>query len=277
MSIWQGGNFMFYNALNGNIKIGNTDMDYISFGNGKKVLVMIPGLGDALKTVKGTAIVFAMMYRDFAKEYKVYVFSRKNQIEKDYSTKNMAKDQVEAIKKLGIYKASFMGVSQGGMIAQYIAIDYPELIDKLVLAVTVSKQNETLQSVVKNWITMAEANDYKGIVIDTAEKSYSDKYIKKYRLLYPILSRVGKPKDLRRFIIQANACIHHNVYNELDKINCQTLVIGGDSDKVVGRNSSEDIAERISGSKLIIYKDLGHMAYEEAKDFNYQVLNFLNE
>lgn len=268
---------MFYNALNGNIKIGNTDMDYISFGNGKKVLVMIPGLGDALKTVKGTAIVFAMMYRDFAKEYKVYVFSRKNQIEKDYSTKNMAKDQVEAIKKLGIYKASFMGVSQGGMIAQYIAIDYPELIDKLVLAVTVSKQNETLQSVVKNWITMAEANDYKGIVIDTAEKSYSDKYIKKYRLLYPILSRVGKPKDLRRFIIQANACIHHNAYNELDKIKCQTLVIGGDSDRVVGRNSSEDIAERISGSKLIIYKDLGHMAYEEAKDFNYQVLNFLNE
>ena len=44
---------MFYNAANGNIIIGNTDMDYISFGKGDKNLIMIPGLGDGLKTVKG--------------------------------------------------------------------------------------------------------------------------------------------------------------------------------------------------------------------------------
>ncbi|MFY9533568.1 MAG: hypothetical protein WAQ55_06080 [Clostridium sp.] len=53
-------------------------------------------------------------------------------------------------------------------------------------------------------------------------------------------------------------------------------MIGGDSDKVVGKNSSEEIAERIPYSKLIILKGLGHMAYEEAKDFNRQVLSFLN-
>lgn len=67
---------MFYNAKNGNINIGNTDMDYISFGKGDKVLVMIPGLGDGLKTVKSTAIAIAMKYKCFAHEYKVYVFSR---------------------------------------------------------------------------------------------------------------------------------------------------------------------------------------------------------
>lgn len=267
---------MLFNAINGNIKIGDTDMDYISFGNGQKNLIMIPGLGDALKTVKGTATIFSVMYREFTKDYKVYVFSRKNQLKEGYSTKDMAKDQVEAMKKLGISKASIMGVSLGGMIAQYIAIGYPELIDKLILAVTVSRQNETMQSVISSWVAMAEANDYKGIVIDTAEKSYSDKSIKKYRLLYPVLSRIGKPKDFSRFIIQANACIQHNAYNELDRIKCETLVIGGDSDKVVGKNSSVEIAERISGSKLVLFKGLGHMAYEEAKNFNYQVLGFLN-
>lgn len=268
---------MFYNALNGNIKIGDTDMDYISFGKGQKNLVMIPGLSDGLRTVKGTAATFAMMYREFAKDYKVYVFSRKNQLEEGYSTKDMAKDQVEVMKKLGISKASIMGVSQGGMIAQYIAIDYPEFIDKLVLAVTVSRQNETVQRVVSSWVAMAEAKDYKGLMIDIAEKSYSDKNIKKYRLLYPIISRIGKPKDFSRFVIQANACTGHNAYDELDKINCETLVIGGDSDKVVGKNSSEEIAERIGGSKLVILKGLGHMAYEEEKDFNRKVLSFLNE
>ena len=82
--------------------------------------------------------------------------------------------------------------------------------------------------------------------------------------------------EISRFIIQANACTQHNTYNELDRIRCETLVIGGDSDKVVGKNSSEEIAEKIPTSKLVIFKGLGHMAYEEAKDFNHQVLSFLN-
>lgn len=267
---------MFHNAKNGSVKIGDTEMDYISFGRGQKKLVMIPGLGDALKTVKGSSVAFAIAYREYAKDYKVYVFSRKNKIKEGYSTRDMAKDQAEAMKILGISAASIMGVSQGGMIAQYIAIDYPELVERLVLAVTVSRQNKTVQCVISNWIAMADSNDYKSIVIDTAEKSYSANYIKKYRLLYPILSRVGKPKDFSRFIIQANACIHHNAYNELNRIKCPTLVIGGDSDKVVGENSSQEIAERITDSKLFIYSGLGHGTYEEAKDFSSRVLEFLN-
>lgn len=223
---------MFYNATNNIIKIGNTDMDYITFGKGSKNLIMIPGLGDGLKTVKGSAAMFSLLYRDFAKDYKVYVFSRKNQLEEIYSTKSMAKDLAEVMKKLGIDKASVIGISQGGMIAQYVAIDYPELVDKLVLAVTLSKQNKTVQSVVSNWITMAKEKDYKKLFIDTMEKSYSDNKLKKYRPLYPILTKIGKPKDFTRFVTQANACINHNAYNELDKIKSETLVIGGKCDKI---------------------------------------------
>ncbi len=267
---------MFYNAQNGNVKINDTDMDYICFGSGEKNLIMIPGLGDGLKTVKGTAIAFAMMYRKFAKNYKVYVFSRKNHITKGYSTRDMARDQIEAMKELGISKTSIMGVSQGGMIAQYIAIDYTEYVENLVLAVTLSRPNDTVLNAVNGWLEMAESNDYKNIFIDTTEKSYTENYLKKYRIFYPILSNIGKPKDLSRFIIQANACISHNAYNELSKITCPTLVIGGDSDNVVGKNSSEDIADAITQSKSVIYKGLGHMTYEEAKDFNEQVLDFLD-
>jgi pimeloyl-ACP methyl ester carboxylesterase len=130
---------MFYNAKNGKVKIGNTDMDYISFGKGEKNLIMIPGLGDGLKTVHGSAVTMAVMYRHYAKMYKVYVFSRKNLMEERYTTREMAKDQVSAMEKLGITKADVLGVSQGGMIAQFIAIDYPEFVEKLVLAVGIIK------------------------------------------------------------------------------------------------------------------------------------------
>ena len=217
---------MFYNAVNKSVKIDNSEMDYISFGNGKKNLIMIPGLGDGLKTVKGTAIPFSIMYREYAKDYKVYVFSRKNKIEEGYSTKDMARDLAIVLKKLDIYKASIIGISQGGMITQHLAIDYPELVDKLVLAVTVGKANETVKSVVGNWIEMAKVGDYKGIIIDTTEKCYGENAIKKYRYLYPIITKVGKPKDFTRFIIQSKACIDHDAYDKLHMIKCDTLVIG---------------------------------------------------
>ena len=38
---------------NGTVKIGNTDMYYVSFGKGERKLVVLPGLSDGLATVKG--------------------------------------------------------------------------------------------------------------------------------------------------------------------------------------------------------------------------------
>jgi pimeloyl-ACP methyl ester carboxylesterase len=266
---------MLYGARGGNVKIGNTDMDYISFGRGEKTLVIIPGLGDGLKTVKGTALVFAMMYKMYAKDYKVFIFSRKNQMEEGYSTRDMAAELKVAMDELGIKKAHVMGISQGGMISQYLAIDYPEVVDKLVVVVSISRQNKTIQDVVSSWIAMAEKDDYKGLFIDTIEKTYSESKVKKYRPFYPILSKIGKPKSFDRLITQARACLNHNAYEELNKINIPTLIIGGDSDLVVGENTSEEMAQQIANSKLIIYRGLGHGAFEEAKDFNQVVLNFL--
>lgn len=267
---------MFYNAREGKVKVGLTDMDYVTFGHGEKPFIIIPGLGDGLKTVKGTKIILAIMYKIFAKDYKVYIFSRKNHIEEGYSTRDMAKDQMIAMENLGLKDAHIMGISQGGMISQFLAIDYPEMVDRLVIGVSLSKQNDIIQKVVKKWITFAENNDYKNLIIDTMEKLYSEDKLKRYRVIYPILTRVGKPKDFNRFIVQANACLNHNSYDELYKIKCPTLIIGGENDKVVGHNPSREMAERINNSKLILYKDLGHGVYEEAKDFNQQVLEFLN-
>ncbi len=266
---------MFYHAKNGNLEIDDTDMDYISFGNGKKTLIMIPGLGDGLKTAKGMAIPFAILYRSFAKDYKVYVFSRKNKLEEGCSTRDMAKDLHRAMAQLGIERADIVGVSQGGMIAQYLAIDFPESVNKLVLVVTLVRQNEVIQGLIPRWIKMAQENDYKGIMIDTAEKSYTEQRLKQYRPFYSVLGSVGKPKDFTRFLIMAKACIEHDAYDEIYKIKAPTLVIGADCDKIVGGKASEEIAECIKGSELKMYQGFGHGVYEEAKDFNQTVLEYL--
>lgn len=268
---------MFWNAKNGSVRLGNTEMDYISFGKGRDILVMLPGLGDGLATVKGKAAVLALMYSVYAKNYKMYVFSRKNLISKGYSTRDMAENQARAMALLGIGPANILGISQGGMIAQHLAINHSELVKKLVLAVTPSSPNSTLTDAIDHWIKLAQQRDYKGLMIDTAERSYSPQYLKKYRFLYPLLDKIGKPKSFDRFFIQAEACVRHNALPQLESITCPTLVIGGDCDKIAGKDTCTELAGKIKNSQLHIYSGLGHGAYEEAKNFHHQVLKFLQQ
>lgn len=266
---------MLWNAKNGCVNIGDTDMDYVSFGYGSKTLVLLPGLSDGLVTVKGKALLLAKPYRIFFKNYTVYMFSRKNKMPEGYSIRDMAADQARVLQNLGITKVCVMGVSQGGMIAQYMAIDYPEMIEKLVIAVSAPKVNEVIQDCVGRWIQFAEQGDHKSLMVDIAEKGYSEKYLKKYRTLYPILGKIGRPENYNRFFINANAILGFDAYEELDKIACPTYIIGGNEDKTVGVKASYEMKDKIKDSELYIYKGLGHAAYDEAKDFNGRIYEFL--
>ncbi len=53
-------------------------------------MILLPGLGDALKTVKGTALPFAWMYRRLGRAFRVYVFSRRNHLPSVYTSREMA-------------------------------------------------------------------------------------------------------------------------------------------------------------------------------------------
>lgn len=264
-----------YNAKEGNIDIHGTSMRFVEFGYGEKPLVLLPGLVDGLKTVKGQAVNLAFYYRAFVKQFHIYVFSRKEVLEKGCTTKDMAADLKTALDSLGIKKAYLMGVSQGGMIAQHFAVNYPDMVEKLVLAVSTSRANDITLDVISKWMEWAQNNDYASLMVDTLEKTYSPKKLKTYRLVYPLIRRIGKPKDFSRFLVQADACRTHNTCHELHAIKCPTLILGGDSDQIVGADASPEMAEKITNAHLHIYEGLGHAAYEEAKDFNNRVMEFL--
>jgi pimeloyl-ACP methyl ester carboxylesterase len=268
---------MILNAKNGCLALGDTKMDYVHFGQGREVLVLIPGLSDGIRTVRGMAVALAMMYRKFARHYRVYVFSRKQVIPAGYSIEAMADDLKSALDQLDIKAAHVLGISQGGMIAQWLAIKYPDLVSKIILTVTIARPNDTVKQVVNNWISLAKNDDFKGIIVDTAERSYSPERLKRYRRLYPIVTKIGKPQDFTRFLIQAEACLAHDAYERLREIKCPTLVIGGGQDAIVGKDSAQEIADRIDGSRILIYERFSHAANEEAKDFQTRVINFLKK
>lgn len=265
---------MIYHAKEQQISIHGLPTDTITFGKGAKPLIMIQGLNT--RGIRGSAVPLAWAYRLFAHDYRVYLFDRRPDVFEDITVRDLAGDVAAAMDQLGIRQADVIGVSQGGMMAQYLAIDRPDLVGKLVLAVTLSRSNDTVTSVIEHWIALTKQGDMKQLVADMAEKMYSDAYIKRYKPFMPLLTALQKPKDAQRFIALARTCLTCNAYEELEKIQCPVFVIGGRQDRVVGPQASEEIARKL-GCRIFMYEQLGHAAYEEAKDFNRRIYDFLTE
>ena len=89
---------MFFNVKEDKLRVSNTEIDYITFGTGKKNLVMIQGLNTG--GIKGAGLGLAFMYRIFAKEYKVYLFDRRPNIWEGITVRDFAKDIALAMDSL---------------------------------------------------------------------------------------------------------------------------------------------------------------------------------
>lgn len=266
---------MLYKAKNGTLQIGG-GMDYVRFGTGQRVLVMLPGLGDGLQTVKGTALPMAWMYRVFAKPFTVYMFSRRNALPEGFTTRDMARDLKDAMDALNIRQADVVGVSMGGMIAQWLAIDFPERVGRLVLVVTGASPNPILNASLQEWVQQARQGDHTALMDGNVRRIYSEKYYRRNKWLIPVMGKLTKPRSYDRFLIQAEACRRHDAFDHLKEIRAKTLVVGGEQDEVLGANASREIAGQIPGAALKMYHQWGHGLYEEEKGFNRMILDYLS-
>ncbi len=262
---------MIYRSKQKSVAIKDTTLQYIVFGKGTRPLIMIQGLNTG--GIGGATDSLAFAYRCFAKDFRVYLFDRRPEVWEGITVRDLAADVAAAMDALHLSDACVLGVSQGGMIAQILAIERPDLVRKLVLAVTLCQNNDTVTDAIGTWVRLTEQGDYKTLVADMAQRMYSPAYMKRYKPFFPLLTLVQKPRDPRRFITLANSCLTCDTAAELHKITCPALVIGGAQDKVVGADAAEQLAKAI-GCPLHLYEHLGHAAYEEAKDFNKIVYDF---
>ena len=262
-------------AKNGTVRLKDASMEYIRFGTGGKTMVLLPGLGDGLRTMKGTALPVGVMYRKLAEDYTVWSFSRINELPEGYTTLDMARDQARAMEILGIEKADVVGVSMGGMIAQQLAAAFPEKVNKLVLVVTSSRPNPLLLEAVEEWMDLARKDDHTALMDSNIRRIYSEEYYRKNKKLIPVMGRLTKPKSYDRFLIQAEACRSHDAFARLPEITAPTLVMGGGQDNCLGAEASRELAENIPGAQLKMYRQWGHGLYEEEPDFQDAVLEFL--
>ena len=154
-------------------KVADFEMDYMKFGHGQKVFVVLPGM--SLMSVMPMAPLCAGAYHSFTEDYTVYLFDRRKEFGLGYSVEDMAADTALVMKSLGIAHADIMGFSQGGMMAESIAENHPNLVRKLVLGSTFSRANETSNAVFDKWIRWTLEGKIETLISDFVDKLYTEK------------------------------------------------------------------------------------------------------
>ncbi|MDN5341420.1 alpha/beta hydrolase [Oceanotoga sp. DSM 15011] len=259
------------------LKIKNDIFDYLTFGKGDNILIMIPGLDDGFSSVKGKGLIFSHSLKKFKKNFKVYIISRKRNMPKNYSTLDMANDLNNFIEKLNINHFNLLGTSMGGAIAQYFAINHPKKLKKLCLAVTFTGKYDTLKYICNYWKKLAQEKNGYELMKSSSEYSYTENELKKQRKYFPLMKLLKFNINYERFLIQINACINHNTENIIHKINTPTLIIGGKNDKIVGNKEAIFMNSEIKNS-LLYQSEYGHaLMAEEKQNYENTIINFFKE
>ena len=246
-------------------------MDYFRFGSGEKTLVILPGL--SVQSVMGAADAIAEAYRPIEDRFTVYVFDRRTDIPSPYPIRDMA----EAFRALGLKDVCIFGASQGGMIALVLAIEYPELVGRMVLGSSSANVQEAQYRVIEKWIRLAKAGDREGLYLAFGREIYPPAVFEQYREALIAAAGTVTDRDLERFVILAEGTKGFDVVKELDRIRCPVLAIGVFEDSVLDSDATMEIAEKLDvrpDFRLYMYTGYGHAAFDTAPDYKERILRF---
>ncbi len=258
------------------VKTDAYEMDYFKFGAGDKALVIIPGL--SVQSVMASADIVADAYGMFSDDYTVYLFDRRKDLPDTYSIYDMADDTAEAFKELGLEKVDLFGASQGGMIAMDIAIEHPELVNKLILGSTSARISDAGYETIGKWIQLAKDGDAEVLYLGFAEAVYTQETFKQYKETMIEMAKTVTDEELARFVIIAEGLKGFDVLDDLHKIKCPVLLIGSEDDNVLGAETTKQIAEKLEGHRVFeyfMYDGYGHAAYDMAPDYKDRMQAFL--
>jgi 3-oxoadipate enol-lactonase len=221
----------------------------------------------------------------FSSHYSVVVFDNRGIARSDipdlpFTISMMADDTVGLMDFLGIPRAHILGISMGGMIAQEIALKYPQRVNGLILACTNCGGDHAVQlapDIVKDF---SEAR-FTGTQ-EAARKAlrclFSDRTIQQAPGVVQRYEEVSKrfPPAGQVLIHQLKAIQGHDTWRELVRIQNPTLVLAGNEDVLVPPENSRILAERIPNARLQVIEGGGHQFLIEQPDaFNRAVLEFL--
>jgi pimeloyl-ACP methyl ester carboxylesterase len=252
-------------------------LPYVRMGNSSRKLIVFSGLDFEHKPPSGFNLyMWKSKFKNLTRDFTVYLVSRKPNMPQGYTFWDMSKDYAVMIKEEIGAPIDVMGMSTGGVIAQYFAFDHPQLIRRLVLAMTGYRLTEEGAELQRRMGELARQGKWRAAYAAMMPAVFP-KGIKKYLFSWfvRLFGGAGAPEDPSDGLTEIECEDKHDFWRRLPDIKVPTLVIGGDEDYFY---PVAETAERIPNARLVLYEGYGHdVIFSKGRQFDKDVWDFLTE
>lgn len=223
--------------------------------------------GEPLLMIMGLTFTHKMwgrLWPGLAERYRVILFDNRGVGRSDaplgpYSIPQMAQDAACVLEAAGYQSAHVIGASMGGMIAQELALRYPEKVRSLMLGCTTyggvrfrRPKLWTFRKMLNPRMTIEER------ILRTTEFLYGEGTPWE-RIAEDVAIRKAEYPKPQGIVGQVASFLTWSSWSRLDEIACPTLLVHGTNDQLVPYANSEVLARRIKDAQLIALPGAGHV------------------
>ena len=195
-----------------------------------------------------------------------------------FTIADLADDARNVLRACGIGRATVLGVSMGGMIAQEFALRHPRAVGKLVLVATrpptpaqIPSPSDALLSLMK---TPPPGADLRAFFIATWSGLVADGFAaERPEVMAEVADQIARRVTPRRAVLtQARAIWSWHGAARLRRIDAPTTVVHGDRDPLLPVGNGMRLARLIPDATYLELPGVGHLVPQEAGDVLLQVL-----
>ncbi len=194
-----------------------------------------------------------------------------------YDLPGLARDVIALMDHLNIKTAGYIGVSMGGMIGQYLAVDHGDRFDAIMLVATSSRIPDEAKPLWRDRVVVAREQGMTSQVAPAMQRWVAKSTMEKNPALVARLSRMIEATALEGYAGWCAAIANLNITSRLNSVTVPVAVVVGDEDVGTPPAAAKVIHDNIPGSSLHIMKGVAHQGHvEDAATFNGLARTFLD-
>ncbi len=253
------------------IDVGGIRLNVLDEGSGHAVL-FLHGLGGSWRDWEPQLDSFSSDFRVVVPELRGH--GRSDRPLGRYSMAGFADDVARLCEGLGIGHAFVVGLSMGGMVAQHLALDHPELVDTLVLADTSARIDEVVQPGLLGAVPTIR-QDGMGLVLELSKSMAATATCSARPDLLRNNLREASGNDPYVYANCLIALVEHDVLDRLPSLDVPTLVLRGEHDPLADGRGMDELAGAIPRSQSLTIPEAGHLVnLDQPERFDEAVRDF---
>jgi pimeloyl-ACP methyl ester carboxylesterase len=271
------------------VRIGGRATNVVDIGSGPDTIVFVHGLAGSWQNWLEQIPHFARSHRVIAPDLPG--FGHSEMPGEKISIPGYGRLLDALLQELGVERAAFVGNSMGGFVAAEVSIQFPALVDRLVLVsaaglsledrrdlqvLSFTRRTETALAFLSGWVatrseTLTRRPRMRRLLLQNVA-------YRAEKLPAPLIAEQVRGSGKPGFVDAFDALTHYSVRDRLEEISCPTLVVWGEKDRLVPVRGAWEFERLIPDARAVVWAKTGHVAMFERPDaFNRLLGEFLAE